>query len=85
MNAVFGWFDSSTDVKAAVSSLKEEGFSEQAISVRDFEPITKENGEEGNSEASSSRIMVAVQAEGELAAKAWSVLHDVRKQLSKRN
>ncbi len=84
MNAVFGWFDSSTDVKAAVNSLKEEGFSERAISVRDFEPITKENGK-GNSVTSSSRIMVAVQAEGELAAKAWTVLQDVRERTAKGN
>jgi hypothetical protein len=81
MHAVFGWFDSSADVKAAVSSLKEEGFSERAISVRDFEPITQENGE-GNSEA-PSRIMVAVHAEGKAAAKAWSVLQDVRTRTSK--
>lgn len=81
MNAVFGWFDSSADVKMAVNSLKEEGFSEQAISVRDFEPITKKNGD-GSNEA-SSRVMVAVNAEGKAAAKAWSVLQDVRTRFSK--
>ena len=83
MHAVFGWFDNSSDVNKAVSSLKQEGFAEQAISVRDFEPIAKENGK-GNIE-SPSRIMVAVHAEGKAAAKAWSVLQDVRTQISKSN
>ncbi|MDX1402235.1 MAG: hypothetical protein R3245_09960 [Kiloniellales bacterium] len=84
MHAVFGWFDSFGDARTAVNSLKKEGFSERSISVRDFDPILQENGDD-IPEEESSRIMVAVQADGKAAAKAWSVLQDVRERVAQGN
>ena len=83
MHAVYGWFDSPADVKKAVNSLKKEGFTEGAISVRDFDRVKQKNGEKRPE--TPARTMVAVQAEGKSAARAWSVLQDVRTRLSKRD
>jgi hypothetical protein len=75
MHAVISWFESSTDIDAAINALKQAGFSDEAITVRDRDSLIRVNGEQ-RAEALTS-AMVAVQAEGERAAEAWSILQDI--------
>jgi hypothetical protein len=82
-HAVISRFESMAHAEMAIQALKRSGFSSEAISVRDFSHHDQDNSEQGS--AISTTTMVGVQAEGERAAEAWSVLEDIRTQLLAKN
>lgn len=81
MHAVIGWFESSAESKRAVKELKQAGFADEAISVRDFYPSGQGNVEQPLAPPATT-VMVGVQAEGERSAEAWSILQDIKRQLA---
>lgn len=76
MHAVIGWFDSSAGAEMAIKAWKQAGFAEASISIRDGRFLSEQNEE--LQAKGPNKAMVAVQAEGERAAEAWSILQDAR-------
>jgi len=77
MNAAIGRFKDSANAEKAVKALKQAGFTDEAISVRDLD-TGKQVNEKEQAESTTS-TMVGVGAEGEKAAEAWSILKSVSK------
>lgn len=79
LHAAIGHFSSFDDAQKAVKALKQAGFADDAISVRQLRLRDQdEDGVERPVGKSGKTIIVGVQAEGERAAEAWSILQNTR-------
>jgi hypothetical protein len=76
MNAAIGRFKDKADVEKAVQALKQAGYADAEISIRNLE-----TGEQGlDKRPAGSTTLVGVEAEGQKAAEALFILRDVGKQ-----
>jgi len=76
LHAAIGHFSSFADAQKAVMALRRAGFADDAISVRQLR-LQDQDGAERPAGKTTNTI-VGVQAEGERAAEAWSILQNTR-------
>lgn len=74
LHAAIGRFASLADAQEAVKALRRAGFTDEAISVRQLHLRDQDSGEPQTT--TTPNTLVGVQAEGERAAEAWSILQN---------
>jgi hypothetical protein len=74
LHAAIGRFASFADAQKAVKALRQAGFSDDTISVRQVRLADQDSGDP--QAATTPNTIVGVQAEGERAAEAWSILQN---------
>lgn len=82
MLAAISQFETSADAMMAVNALKQADFADEAISVRNM--VAGRNDNEGD-RSGSTITMVSVEAAGERAVEAWSILQSVTMRLPEEN
>jgi hypothetical protein len=76
LHAAIGHFSNSDNAQKAVKALRRAGFTADAISVRQL--CLRDQDGLKNPAGKSHKTIVGVQAEGERAAEAWSILQNSR-------